>query len=85
MPGLLGLLGASSSGAAMVPALQVLTWPFLGLTTLTLSWGWYRALGHRGWRSLWGRRSVLLLVASTSLSALLWGLRFAGLLGARPW
>lgn len=84
VPGVLGLLGASSTGAALVPALQALTWPFLGLTILSLGRGWYLALDKGGWRSPWGKRARLILVGSTVLSVALWGLRFAGLLGGQP-
>jgi len=84
VPGALGLLGASSAGAATVPALQALTWPFLGLTVLTLGRAWYLTLRGHGWRSAWGRRARLILVGATIASVILWGLRFAGLLGARP-
>jgi len=81
----LGLLGTASAGAAMAPALRALTWPFLGLTILTLGWGWYLDLRHKGWRSGWRQRGLVVLRGSTALSVLLWGLRFGGLLGARPW
>lgn len=83
VPGLLGLLGASGAGLALAPALRALTWPFLALTVLLLGRGWYLALGrHRVTR--WQRRSRVVLIGSTALAAFLWGLRFAGLLGASP-
>jgi hypothetical protein len=85
VPGVLGLLAASSAGAALAPALRALTWPFLGLTILILSRGWYLDLRHQGGRSGWRNRARLVLWGSTALSLLLWGLRFGGLLGARPW
>jgi hypothetical protein len=84
-PGLLGLIGGTSAGLAVAPALRVLTWPFLLLTLLMLGRGWYLNLSHGGgWRSPWARRSRLTLVGATALAGLLWGLRFAGLLGASP-
>lgn len=83
VPGLLGLLGTSGAGLAVVPALRALNLPFLVLTVLLLGRGWYLQLRpHR--RSLWRDRSGAILVLSTLLAALLWGLRFAGLLGAPP-
>ncbi|MBI2165307.1 MAG: hypothetical protein HYU29_02745 [Chloroflexi bacterium] len=85
MPGVLGLLGASSAGTALTPALRVLTWPFLGLTILALGRGWYLEMRRHGPLSPWAARARLVLAGSTILSGLLWGLRFAGLLGARPW
>ncbi len=83
VPGLLGLAGAAGTGLALTPALQVLTWPFFGVSVLMLGRGWYLAL-RRGHGSKWQRRSLIILVGSTVLTAVLWGLRFAGLLGARP-
>ena len=69
----------------MAPALRVLTWLFLVLTLLVVGRGWYLDLSHRGgWRSSWAKRSTLVLMGSTMVAAVLWGLRFAGLLGARP-
>ena len=69
----------------MAPALRVLTWPLLGVTLLMLGRGWYLELAHPGSRrSTWRRRSQLVLVGSTALAVTLWALRFAGLLGMRP-
>jgi len=34
-------MGSSSAGLAVAPVLQVLTWPLLALTGLTLGRGWY--------------------------------------------
>ncbi len=85
MPGLLGLLGSASVGLALAPALRALTWPLLAITLLMLGRGWYLELSHGGrFRSMWARRSGVVLALSTALSAALWGLRFAGLLGASP-
>ena len=69
----------------MAPALRVLTWPLLAITLIMLGRGWYLELAHRGgWRSSWRRRAGMVLVFSTVLAVTLWGLRFAGLLGMRP-
>ncbi|MCH8062305.1 MAG: hypothetical protein IH861_07375 [Chloroflexi bacterium] len=65
--------------------MRVLTWPFLALTLLTLGRGWYLEFAHPGsWRSTWRRRSSVVLIASTVLAVVLWGLRFAGVFGMRP-
>ncbi len=85
LPGLLGLLGGTGAGLALAPALRVLTWPLLAVTILMLGRGWYLAMAHRGrWRSPWRRRASLVLMSSTALAVVLWGLRFSGLLGMRP-
>ena len=85
MSGLLGLVGGTSTGLALAPALRVLTWPLLAITLLMLARGWYLQLALRGsWLSPWSRRAGLVLMGSTALAAVLWGLRFAGLLGMRP-
>lgn len=85
VPGLLGLLGGTSAGLAIAPALRVLTWPLLALTLIMLGRGWYLELAHRGgWRSSWRRRAGLVLIGSTALAVSLWTLRFVGLLGMRP-
>ena len=85
VPGLLGLLGGTGAGLALAPALRVLTWPLLAITILMLVRGWYLEMAHRGrWRSPWRRRASLVLMASTALAVVLWGLRFTGLLGMRP-
>ena len=85
VPGLLGVLGGTSAGLALAPALRVLTWPFLVLTLAMLGRGWYLELTQRhGWRSGWRQRAFLTLIVSTVLAAVLWGLRFAGLLGPAP-
>jgi len=85
VPGLLGLLGGASTGLALAPALRVLTWPLLALTLVMLGRGWYLQQSHRGgWRSSWGQRAGLVLLGSTVLAAVLWSLRFTGLLGMSP-
>lgn len=82
IPGLLGLIGGTSAGLAMAPALRVLNWPFLVLTVVMLARGWYLNLSHGGgWQSSWARRSRLVLVVSSVIAISLLGLRFAGLLG----
>ena len=64
---------------------RVLTWPLLAVTILMLGRGWYLEMAHRGrWRSPWRRRASLVLIASTALAVVLWGLRFTGLLGMKP-
>ena len=85
IPAVLGSLGTASAGAAIAPALQVLTIPFLILTAVTLSRGWYldiKAGGH--WRGLWAIRSRRILIATTIASVTLWILRFGGALGPKP-
>ena len=83
--GLLGVLGGTSTGLALAPALQVLTWPFLAVTVFMLARGWWLAPSHGSlWGPAWKNRAMVTLIASTALSAVLWTLRFAGLLGANP-
>ncbi len=79
-------MGASGAGLALVPALRVLNYPFLALTAVLLGRGWYLQLRSHGLHggSLWGRRSLVVLAGSTVLAAVLWGLRFGGLLGMPP-
>ena len=83
VPAVLGLLGAGGAGLAAAPALQVLTWPLLGLNLWTLGRGWHLQLTHGG-ATVWQRRAQKLLVFSTLMSTTLWGLRFAGVLGEAP-
>jgi hypothetical protein len=46
---------------------------------------WYVEVSHGGgWRSTWARRSKVVLLASTVLAVAVWSLRFAGVLGMRP-
>ena len=85
VPGLLGLLGGSSAGLALAPALQWLTWPFLVVTVLMLARGWWLAPSHGSWwGAAWKNRATYTLIAATVLSTTLWGLRFAGVLGQSP-
>ena len=84
-PAVLGSFSAVSTGAAIAPALRVLNIPFLVLTVFVLGRAWYLELEKTGhWRGVWAQRSRWWLIASTLASATLWGLRFAGLLGMRP-
>jgi len=83
--GLLGVLGGTSAGLALAPALQVLTWPFLVITVLMLARGWWLAPSHGSlWGTGWKNRATVTLIVSTLLAVVLWTLRFAGLLGASP-
>ena len=86
VPGLLGLLGGTQAGLAIAPALQALTWPFLAVTIIMLSRGWYleAASWKRLRRSTWSRRSFTILMVSTVLAVSLWTLRFADVFGTRP-
>ena len=73
-------------GLVLVPALRVLNYPFLALTVVLLGRGWYLQLRSHGVHAvtLWSRRSLVVLAGSTVLAAVLWGLRFGGLLGMHP-
>ena len=53
VPGLLGLVGGTSAGLALAPALRVLNWPLLAITVVVLSRGWFVDITHGGWRSPW--------------------------------
>ena len=69
----------------MAPALRVLNIPFLALGIFLLGRAWYlelKATDH--WRGFWAKRSRKVLIASTLVSVAIWGLRFGGLLGPRP-
>jgi hypothetical protein len=69
----------------MAPALRALTIPFIALTVFMLGRAWYLELGRPGHgRGIWLRRSRNILILSTVASATLWGLRFGGFLGMRP-
>ena len=69
----------------MAPALRVLTIPFLILTVLMLGRAWYLELSAKEhWRGFWALRSRKMLIASTAVSVAIWGMRFGGLLGERP-
>ena len=83
VPGVLGLLGAAGAGLAAAPALRVLNYPLLALTVMLLGRGWYLYLSHGG-ATEWQRRSGKVLVVSTGIAVTLWALRFAGVLGMRP-
>ena len=67
----------------MAPALRVLTYPLLALTVMALGRGWYLQLTHGG-GMVWQRRARIVLALSTVASLTLWVLRFAGILGVRP-
>ena len=79
------MIAASGTGLAVAPALRVLTWPLLALAIILLSRGWYLQLAH-GWNlgSSVRKKAFATLAVSTVLAGLLWGLRFAGVLGERP-
>ncbi len=78
-------MGAASTGVAVAPALRVLNVPFLVLTIVMLGRAWYLELKKTDhWRGIWAQRSRKVLVASTLVSIVIWGLRFGGLLGMRP-
>ncbi len=80
---MLGILGATGAGLAVAPALRVLTYPLLGMTALALGRGWYLQTRHGG-AMLWRRRAGRVLALTTVVSVTLWALRFAGVLGMRP-
>ncbi len=63
--------------------MRALNYPFLALTLLTLGRGWYLQRAHGG-ATVWQRRARRTLVLSTALAGILWGLRFGGVLGMRP-
>jgi len=77
---LLGLVGAVGVGAALAPALQVVTIPVGVIGGAFLLRAWWLQLAH-GASGAWPLRSLGVLGLSTVLSAALWSLRFAGLLG----
>ena len=82
IPAVLGSIGTASTGAAIAPALRVLTIPLLVLTIFLLGRAWYlelRATDH--WKGIWAKRSRKILIASTAVSAVIWGLRIGGVLG----
>jgi len=82
---LFGLLGASGAGLAAVPALRALNYPFLAITVLLLGRAWFLQIRHGiGGGTIWSRGSLLVLAGSTIIAGVIWGLRFAGLLGMRP-
>ena len=81
MPGLLGLVGSAGVGFAVAPALQVITIPIAIVGAAFLARAWWLQLGH-GADGAWPLRSLVTLVASTTIMATLWALRFAGVLGA---
>jgi hypothetical protein len=81
IPRLLGLVGAVGVGAALAPTLQVVTIPVGVIGGAFLARAWWLQFGH-GARGAWPVRSLVTLAVSTALSAALWSLRFAGVLGA---
>ena len=69
----------------MAPALRALNIPFLALAVLLLGRAWYLELKQtEHWRGFWAERSRKVLIASTVVSVVIWGLRFGGLLGMPP-
>ncbi len=85
IPAVLGSLGTASAGAAIAPALRMLTIPFMALTVFMLGRAWYLEFNKSGhWRGMWARRSRKILIVSTVASAAMWEARFGGLLGPRP-
>lgn len=65
--------------------LALATWPLLGLSVAMLSRAWYLQMARAAHpNATWAVRSRRVLVASTALAIVLWGLRFAGLLGGSP-
>lgn len=79
MPGVLGLAGAAGAGLAIVPVLQVLTWPLAAIGAAFLARGWWLQVRH-GIAGAWSRRSLVVLSLSTALVAVLWTARLLGLL-----
>ncbi|MBT3941716.1 MAG: hypothetical protein HOC77_09320 [Chloroflexi bacterium] len=85
IPAVLSSIGTASAGAAIAPALRVLTIPLLLLTVVMLTRAWrleLKATGH--WQGVWAVRSRRTLLVSTILSIAIWGMRFGGLLGPTP-
>ncbi len=79
-PALLGVLGATGTGVALAPALQVITIPIGVAGALLLARAWFTLLRH-GVGSAGPRWALAVLIVATSLVAILRGLRFAGNLG----
>jgi hypothetical protein len=65
---------------AAAPALQVATIPIAAVGGAFLARAWWLQI-HHGSRSMWRRRSLLVLVISTATVIALWSLRFAGVIG----
>jgi hypothetical protein len=85
IPAVLSSIGTASAGAAIAPALRLLTIPFLLLTIVMLGRAWrleLKATGH--FRGLWAERSRRILLISTVISIAVWGMRFGGFLGPTP-
>ncbi len=78
---MLGLIGSARVGLAIAPALQVITIPIAIVGAAFLTRAWWLQFGH-GADGAWPLRSLVTLVASTTIMATLWTLRFAGVLGA---
>ena len=74
LPGALGLIGTTGAGLALAPALRVLTYPLLGLTVVTLAWGWHRTARHHGSGAL-ARKATAVLALSTVAAIALWTYR----------
>ena len=81
IPALLGLVGAVGVGAALAPALQIVTIPIGVIGGAFMARAWWLQLSH-SISGAWPLRSLVVLALTTGLSAALWSLRFAGVLGA---
>ena len=79
VPGILGLAGGAGAGLAIVPVLQVVTWPLAAIGGAFLARGWWLQVRH-GMTGVWPQRSLVVLSLSTGLAAALWVSRFVGLL-----
>ncbi len=79
IPGVLGLVGAIGVGAALAPALQVVTVPLGIIGGTFLARAWWLQLRH-GFGGAWPLRSLAALAGSTALAAALWSLRLLGVL-----
>ena len=82
LPGLLGLIGISSSGLALAPALRELTWPLFIVSLLVLSRSWYlEASGRKAPKSRWKTTSSVVVLLSTTFWVAVWWIRFVRVFG----